>query len=130
MKPPAFGEMTDVKLPHVSSHMLLTESGGVEEVAICSDNVLDQIQYEIVKCHEPGRGYTISKRVVDVCLASFGLILAAPVLAIISAMIKFNSAGPIIFKQVRIGQNRRRVQVRNGLHTRMALLLTLTRAQS
>jgi len=114
MKPPTFGEIADVKLPHMFSHMLLTESGGVEEVQFRSDDVLDQIQFEISKCNEPGRVYEITKRIVDVIVAVITLVLASPLMAAISLMIKLNSPGPIIFKQVRIGQNRRRIQVRNG----------------
>ncbi|MDF0666224.1 MAG: polysaccharide biosynthesis protein [Nitrospira sp.] len=44
------------------------------------------------------------KRTLDVCLAALGLALTAPLLAIISALIKLSSHGPVIFRQVRVGQ--------------------------
>ncbi|MGC4099205.1 MAG: SDR family NAD(P)-dependent oxidoreductase [Nitrospira sp.] len=44
------------------------------------------------------------KRVFDVCMAVLGLVLTAPVLAIVSVLIKLDSQGPVIFRQVRVGQ--------------------------
>ncbi|NGZ11891.1 MAG: NAD-dependent epimerase/dehydratase family protein [Nitrospira sp. LK70] len=44
------------------------------------------------------------KRTLDVCIAALGLALTAPLLAIISALIKLSSHGPVIFRQVRVGQ--------------------------
>ena len=44
------------------------------------------------------------KRTFDVCMAALGLVLTAPLLAIISVLIKLDSQGPVIFRQVRVGQ--------------------------
>lgn len=44
------------------------------------------------------------KRTLDVCMATLGLILTAPLLAFISALIKLGSPGPVIFRQIRVGQ--------------------------
>src|SRR5574338_1638748 len=44
------------------------------------------------------------KRTLDVCMAALGLALTAPLLAIIAALIKLDSQGPVIFRQVRVGQ--------------------------
>jgi len=44
------------------------------------------------------------KRTSDICLAALGLVLTAPLLAIISVLIKLDSQGPVIFRQVRVGQ--------------------------
>jgi exopolysaccharide biosynthesis polyprenyl glycosylphosphotransferase len=53
-----------------------------------------------------GAWYPIKlKRVFDLCVASVGLILASPVLAIIAIAIKATSKGPVLFNQVRIGKN-------------------------
>lgn len=48
------------------------------------------------------------KRGIDVAGAACGIILAAPVLLLIAAAVRLDSAGPIIFKQQRVGLNRRR----------------------
>jgi exopolysaccharide biosynthesis polyprenyl glycosylphosphotransferase len=49
----------------------------------------------------------MGKRAVDVALASIGLVLLAPLLAAIAITIKLSSRGPVLFRQTRLGQNRR-----------------------
>lgn len=44
------------------------------------------------------------KRAFDICMAALGLVLTSPLLAIISVLIKLDSQGPVIFRQVRVGQ--------------------------
>jgi exopolysaccharide biosynthesis polyprenyl glycosylphosphotransferase len=48
----------------------------------------------------------MSKRAVDVALTSIGLVLLAPVLAVVASTIKLSSPGPVLFRQTRLGQNR------------------------
>jgi len=45
------------------------------------------------------------KRVFDVVFASLFLILFSPLLILIAILIKLDSKGPIIFKQIRVGRN-------------------------
>jgi exopolysaccharide biosynthesis polyprenyl glycosylphosphotransferase len=47
----------------------------------------------------------MAKRVLDVVGATTGLLLMAPVLALIALAIKLNSNGPILFQQERVGRN-------------------------
>jgi lipopolysaccharide/colanic/teichoic acid biosynthesis glycosyltransferase len=47
--------------------------------------------------------YRLSKRVLDVMVATIGLVLASPVMAAIAAMIRLESGGPVFFRQERIG---------------------------
>jgi len=51
--------------------------------------------------------YAWAKRAFDVLLASLALILGAPLAALIAALIKLTSAGPVFFVQERIGANGR-----------------------
>jgi lipopolysaccharide/colanic/teichoic acid biosynthesis glycosyltransferase len=44
-------------------------------------------------------------RPVDVVLAAFGLVIAAPVLAVAAVAIKLTSRGPVIYRQRRIGKD-------------------------
>ncbi|HBH81365.1 MAG TPA: hypothetical protein DDY39_16195, partial [Nitrospira sp.] len=44
------------------------------------------------------------KRTCDICLATLGLIVTLPLLAIIALLIKLDSSGPVIFRQIRVGQ--------------------------
>ncbi|WP_284643847.1 sugar transferase [Paenibacillus silviterrae] len=48
--------------------------------------------------------YFFYKRCLDVTLASIAIIISAPILLIICLVIKFESTGPILFKQRRIGK--------------------------
>lgn len=59
---------------------------------------------EVVKT--PLRGFNLfSKRMVDMLLSGVGLILLTPIFIVVSLMIKFDSKGPVLFKQKRIGKN-------------------------
>lgn len=44
-----------------------------------------------------------NKRMVDLFLAAFGLLLSAPIMVIAAMMIKLESAGPVFYRQERIG---------------------------
>src|SRR5436309_2163129 len=48
------------------------------------------------------------ERVVNVTLASIGLLLAAPVMLVFAILIKLTSPGPIFYSQARVGLDRRR----------------------
>lgn len=48
---------------------------------------------------------TDKKRIFDVVLAILCLILFSPLLILIAILIKLDSKGPIIFKQIRVGRN-------------------------
>ncbi len=50
----------------------------------------------------------LAKRAIDVAVAAVGLIVLAPFMAIIAALIRLTSPGPAVFKQVRCGLNGRR----------------------
>ncbi len=50
----------------------------------------------------------IVKRAVDLGVSAAALVLAAPVMAVIAALIKLESTGPVLFRQVRLGLNGRR----------------------
>jgi putative colanic acid biosynthesis UDP-glucose lipid carrier transferase len=52
-----------------------------------------------------------SKRALDLLLASFGLLLVAPLLALIALAIGFTSTGPILFSQDRYGLDGRRFRI-------------------
>ena len=47
----------------------------------------------------------VFKRVMDILLSSFGLIILSPLLALIAILVKFSSKGPIFFGQERCGLN-------------------------
>jgi Undecaprenyl-phosphate galactose phosphotransferase WbaP len=50
-------------------------------------------------------GAAALKRIMDVLLASLGLVLASPLLLLITLAIKLGSKGPVLYPHVRIGRN-------------------------
>lgn len=50
----------------------------------------------------------IAIRVLDVAVASSMLVLTTPLMLAIAVLIKFDSPGPVLFRHVRVGKNRRR----------------------
>lgn len=49
--------------------------------------------------------YTIAKRMIDLFVAAFFLVLASPLLFIITVLVKLDSPGPALFVQKRVGRN-------------------------
>lgn len=49
------------------------------------------------------RASRLAKRAMDLVLSIFGLLVLAPVLAVIALLIKLDSRGPVFFRQVRVG---------------------------
>lgn len=61
----------------------------------------------MVKKYKPLNVYFFSKKIIDYSLASFLLLCSSLVLFITAISIKLNSKGPIFFKQIRIGKDRK-----------------------
>jgi len=68
--------------------------------------------------HEPDRERP--RRILNVLVASVGLVLAAPLMAVIAVLVKLTSRGPVFYTQVRIGLDRRDPKVR-AVHPRRSL---------
>jgi len=58
-----------------------------------------------------------ARRLLNVAVAAVGLVLALPLMLVIAALIKLTSRGPVLFKQTRIGLDRRALS-RAGGNTR------------
>ena len=56
-------------------------------------------------------GWAILKRSFDIAASLLGIILLSPLLLIIAIGVKCSSPGPILFKQTRVGYQRRRFQM-------------------
>ena len=53
-------------------------------------------------------GDILVKRVMDVMISFVGLLLALPCMAVVALLIKLDSKGPVLFRQIRTGLNGRR----------------------
>ena len=51
--------------------------------------------------------YLLVKRILDVCISLIAIIILLPFFLVFSIMIKIESKGPILFKQNRIGKNKK-----------------------
>ena len=56
-------------------------------------------------------GEVFPRRVLDLLVATFGLVVFSPVLAVIALLIKLESPGPVLFKQTRVGKDEKPFQV-------------------
>ena len=57
------------------------------------------------------RSSWLLKRTMDIVLATAGLVALAPMFAVIAAMIKLDSRGPVFFRQVRMGSEGRTFRI-------------------
>jgi len=55
--------------------------------------------------------YVYIKRAVDFLLALFGLIVLSPVFIILAVLIKIDSKGSVLFKQKRVGKNKKYFEI-------------------
>ncbi|MHB0976080.1 MAG: sugar transferase [Candidatus Aquicultorales bacterium] len=53
----------------------------------------------------------LAKRLIDLSLAVFGLVVTAPVTAVAALAVKLSSPGPVIYKQERVGQREKRFKI-------------------
>jgi len=51
--------------------------------------------------------YQVGKGIIDLLAASAGLVLTAPVMLVVAAVIKLESRGPVLFHHVRLGKDGR-----------------------
>ena len=57
-------------------------------------------------------------RLLNVAVASVGIIITAPLMAVIAILIKLTSPGPVIYSQPRVGLDRRRMKAHEPLNHR------------
>ncbi|SHG03128.1 sugar transferase, PEP-CTERM system associated/exopolysaccharide biosynthesis polyprenyl glycosylphosphotransferase [Desulfacinum infernum DSM 9756] len=54
---------------------------------------------------------TAGKRLLDIAFALAGLVLTAPVMVLVACAVKFTSEGPVFFRQERVGQYERPIEI-------------------
>lgn len=64
-----------------------------------------------IKEHHMPREARVIKRAIDVALTAILLLLLWPVFLLVALLIKFDSPGPVFYRQKRIGQNGRPIEV-------------------
>jgi exopolysaccharide biosynthesis polyprenyl glycosylphosphotransferase len=69
--------------------------------SIKEKDTLDENNY--IDSFEKKPGYFIIKRTIDIIGSAVGIVLLCPIMLVIAIIIKFDSSGPIIFAQERVG---------------------------
>ena len=75
------------------------------EYDICSGGSKGEKDMSMGERNKNRRFYHLVKRMIDVVLSLFGLVLISPFVVIIAILIKIDSKGPVFFKHHRIGKN-------------------------
>jgi lipopolysaccharide/colanic/teichoic acid biosynthesis glycosyltransferase len=70
--------------------------------------------------HRTGRNEDRARRALNVVVASLGIMLTAPVMLAIALLVKLTSKGPVLYRQTRVGLNRRSPDSEGGNHRRTA----------
>lgn len=71
---------------------------GIVDAKSISDNNINRIL-------EKKRIQLLIKRIFDFTVSLIGIVIISPILLVISILIKLDSKGPILFKQIRVGKN-------------------------
>ena len=75
------------------------------EYDICSGGSKGEKDMSMGERNKNWRFYHLVKRMIDIVLSLFGLVLISPFVVIIAILIKIDSKGPVFFKHHRIGKN-------------------------
>jgi lipopolysaccharide/colanic/teichoic acid biosynthesis glycosyltransferase len=80
------------------------------------------ISVSLVRRPTTGRGphTSIAKRGFDIVVASLALLLLTPLLLVIAALIRLDTRGPVLFRQVRVGRGGRTFEIQKFRTMRQA----------
>ncbi len=89
---------------------------GGKEIMNSIDKTLVGQQYVVEKLDEcveksKAKTYDVVKRIIDIIIGSFGLIICLPIFIIIALLIKIDSKGPVFFKHKRIGKHGKDLEI-------------------
>jgi len=80
----------------------------VEACDLCNGIGYTKDEYKTLMIYKKNEDYSFGKRLMDIFISSIGVILTALLYPLIALIIKLDSKGPAIYKQVRIGVDRRK----------------------
>lgn len=78
------------------------------KIAKACQTELDGMPLLTFKTTVPSEWELLLKRVIDICISSFCILIFSPFLLIFSILIRLTSKGPIFFRQKRVGLNGRK----------------------
>lgn len=104
--------------PHMDTLLQARLSGyEVEELVTAFENVTDRVPVKYIQDRWLllEQGFSLYskdvvrklKRTMDICIASMGLVIVSPLFPVVAILIRRESAGPAIFRQLRVGEGMR-----------------------
>lgn len=66
---------------------------------------------ENIKVKKVGFGYYFWKRFFDICSSFFAIVILLPLLFLCALCVIFSSKGPVLFKDIRVGKNEKKIKV-------------------
>ena len=105
-----FREVVDASLETASQLLSVPRSIAIAGV---QPNLLWRLGRPLIALTAPGlKGWQLLlKRITDLLGSALGLLVTAPLIALVAAAIKLDSAGPVFFRQERVGTGGRRFRV-------------------
>jgi exopolysaccharide biosynthesis polyprenyl glycosylphosphotransferase len=100
-----------VALRHTSTHIRIVPD--YFDLAYIRAGIEEFGGMPLVSLREPALDefQRLAKRAFDLILGGITFLLTAPIMLLIALLIKLDSPGPVLFKQERVGENRRRFQM-------------------
>ena len=99
-----YEDMPEEKNPMEGKRVIFVQDENDEENA---DGVRGHLEAVGETSHRPGLYETYVKRAMDIGMSFAGMIVLAPVFALIALAIKIEDPGPVLFTQKRLGQNKK-----------------------
>lgn len=107
-----------LRLQHIENAIHECETEGVKvtiavdlfdfKIAKASASEIDGMPFLSLSSIIPTAWQLLAKRILDIIVSGILMILLGPVLVVIAILIKITSQGPVLFKQERVGFNKRR----------------------
>lgn len=101
---PVYEDMPEEKNPMEGKRVIFVRDENDEENA---DGVRGHLEAVGETSHRPGLYETYVKRAMDIGMSFAGMIVLAPLFALIALAIKIEDPGPVLFTQKRLGQNKK-----------------------
>lgn len=96
---------TTRSLASFSAELLLCTDMSEYPVAVSGSRAIGSVRMDVVNVVPPSERSHLLKALLDRVLATVGVIILAPLLALVAIAIKLDSPGPVFFVQRRYGQN-------------------------
>ena len=105
------------RISRVRDDGISNEDTVVDSKILLQEKLYEELRIAVIKhrqyLHEleampyvaPPKLYMLTKRIMDVSVGILGLIFLSPLLLVVALLIKLDSKGPVLYKQIRVGKD-------------------------